>query len=471
MPPEDRLIVTQHHKLLKARQELTTIQKRVFSLGTAIMRNSDTLLPRIHIPVPYYQRIYGGSTSLYRNLAKNMRDLLDAKVFIEEEPGAMEFVGYPLVSMAAYLGQRSSPTKIATCSFAFNPELAPYLVGLTGHFQSYKLERTRNLSARSDRLFEVLLAETWGFRPDRSEVYFSLDQLQQYLNCLGYQWRDIRRDFILRAQEEHRKPPTDLVWDFETHLVGGRVVGVHFYIRAAVPANPFRDAEAEGVDQAHIDVLTLQNEFRAIGFNQNVDPFVDKLGYEHVRDILRTCRRIKDERDRDPKGRPIENLPAFIHSELKKAVEGKLTVLSPGLFDNTVTVEPTATTTSDEESAKRAVESAANGLLAELSEERLNVAGRLYDQADAELHARVRKQIETDNKWLADHYGKAKWEKETVLRIWASTLNRLEPEAFPAHLRTVSAYVDETNAFEDLADDLRAQAVEHAISQDPWRTE
>src|SRR5690606_3826548 len=157
MPPEDRLIVTQHHKLLKARQELTTIQKRVFSLGTAIMRNSDTLLPRIHIPVPYYQRIYGGSTSLYRNLAKNMRDLLDAKVFIEEEPGAMEFVGYPLVSMAAYLGQRSSPTKVATCSFAFNPELAGYLIGLTGHFQSYKLERTRYLSARSDRLFEVLL--------------------------------------------------------------------------------------------------------------------------------------------------------------------------------------------------------------------------------------------------------------------------------------------------------------------------
>jgi len=167
LPGLEQLVLTQGHTLLKSRQPMSLTQKRLLSLGIAIQRRADVDLRRPRIYTNDFARLFGLSgNSIHKTIADASKGLLDLKVFIDLGEGS--FRGYNWVTEAAYIGQRKSEVNLAYTEFAFNSALKEFLLNLEGHFQSYALQDTSNLTHVSSwRLYEILLADTFVRRAPR----------------------------------------------------------------------------------------------------------------------------------------------------------------------------------------------------------------------------------------------------------------------------------------------------------------
>ena len=453
LPPSDQLVLTQGHILLKSRQPMTITQKRLLSLGVAIQRRADVSLRKPRIYTHDFARLFGlGGNSVHKTIADGTRGLLDLKVFLEMGEGS--FRGYNWVTEAAYIGQRRSETNLAYAEFAFNPVLQEFLLNLEGRFQSYALLETSGITrVASWRLYEILLADTFGFNRTRALVKYDLEQLQYLLDVPGMSWRDFRRVLFERAQEDHAQE-TGLRWTYERLTHGRKVVGVEIRILEA-PTRQKRDVPQEGpegVSAEELNLMTLRNELLEIGFTYDPAKYVKELGVELARDILKRCLKEKRERDRTSGAVPITNLAGYVHERFKQALSHPPQVLSTPSQASTL-AEKTIV-------SEREIDQLAASLLVTIRNARREHALLLYDTLPRPTLERIKDTMEAELEPIMLELFKAKgWEREAIITSWTFFALRLFPEHFPSHLHSVRNLVEAQGSLDALGEAERERVL------------
>jgi plasmid replication initiation protein len=456
LPPAEQLVLTQGHVLLKSRQPMTITQKRLVSLGIAIQRRADIELRKPRIYTNDFARLFGLSgNSIHQTISEGTRGLLDLKVFVEMGEGS--FRGYSWVTEAAYIGHRKSEVNLAYSEFAFNPALQKFLLNLEGRFQSYALLETSSITrVASWRLYEILLADTFGFGRAKTTIHYDIERLQYLLDAQGMPWRDFRRVLFERAQEDHARE-TGLKWTYERVTQGRKVTGVDITIVEAPQwrARPVPNEVPEGVSAEDLDLVTLKNELLEIGFTYDPTKYLKELGVEGVKAVFKQCLREKRERDQQAGVVPIRNLAGFVHERLKKSLAGTYCIpVAKEQFQGNVE----AGTLTDE-----TVLRLATSLSVALRDARREYAIDLFDTLPAEKQESIRRRMELElDPIRLDLFRSQDWDMKTVISSWATFALKLFPELFPEHLRSVSGFTDAKDLLPKLSDTDRERVLQEA---------
>ena len=418
---------------------MSLTQKRLLSLGIAIQRRADVDLRRPRIYTNDFARLFGLSgNSIHKTIADASKGLLDLKVFIDLGEGS--FRGYNWVTEAAYIGQRKSEVNLAYSEFAFNSTLKEFLLNLEGHFQSYALQDISNLTRVSSwRLYEILLADTFGFAQGRGRVRYDVDKLKYLLDVPTMLWRDFRRVIFEQAQADHAEE-IGLVWHYERVTEGRKVVALDITIVKAPKWNkPDAAVPPEGVSPEDLDLLTLRNELSEIGFTYSPERYLKELGVETVRQLLKACLREQRDRDRTSGATSIRNLAGYFHERLKKALSEAQGQPSLRFPDPQAFAEPAGTVLSDEQLSRLAA-----SLMAELSEARKDHAREIYDALDPKLKQQILGAMKAElDPIRLQLYENANWSKEVLIGSWVFYALKLMPDLFPVALQSPDAFLHE----------------------------
>ncbi len=435
---------------------MSLTQKRLLSLGIAIQRRADVDLRRPRIYTNDFARLFGLSgNSIHKTIADASKGLLDLKVFIDLGEGS--FRGYNWVTEAAYIGQRKSEVNLAYAEFAFNSTLKEFLLNLEGHFQSYALQDTSNLTRVSSwRLYEIFLADTFGFAQGRVHIRYDVDKLKYLLDVPNMLWRDFRRVIFEQAQTDHAEE-IGLVWRYERVTEGRKVVALDITITKAPKWNkPDAVTTPEGVSPEDLDLLTLRNELSEIGFTYNPERYLKELGVTTVRYLLKQCLKEQRERDRTSGATSIRNFAGYFHERLKKALaeaHGQPSLAFP---------EPQALAASvDAVLSNEQLMRLAEHLMVELSEARKDYARTAYDTLETKLKQQVLKVMQTElDPIRAQLYENANWSIEVILGSWVFFALKVAPDLFPVSLQSPEAFIYERRP-ESLSDDDAERLSQH----------
>ena len=418
---------------------MSLTQKRLLSLGIAIQRRADVDLRCPRIYTNDFARLFGLSgNSIHKTIADASKGLLDPKVFIDLGEGS--FRGYNWVTEAAYIGQRKSEVNLAYCEFAFNGMLKEFLLNLEGHFQSYALQDTSNLTRVSSwRLYEIFLADTFGFAQGRVHIHYDVDKLKFLLDVPNMAWRDFRRVIFEQAQADHAEE-IGLVWRYERVTEGRKVVALDITITKAPKWNkPGAVATPEGVSPEELELLTLRNELSEIGFTYNPDRYLKELGVATVRYLLKTCLKEQRGRDRTSGATAIRNLAGYFHERLKKALAEAHGQPSLRFPEPQLPAEPTEIVLSDEQLTRLAT-----SLMVELSEARKDHARKVYDTLEPKLRHDVLKVMKAElDPIRLQLFENANWSKEVLIGSWTVFALKCVPDLFPVSLQSPEAFLYE----------------------------
>lgn len=456
LPPAEQLVLTQGHVLLKSRQPMTITQKRLVSLGIAVQRRADIELRKPRIYTNDFARLFGLSgNSIHQTISEGTRGLLDLKVFVEMGEGS--FRGYNWVTEAAYIGHRKSEVNLAYSEFAFNPALQKFLLNLEGHFQSYALLETTSITrVASWRLYEILLADTFGFGRAKTTIYYDVERLQYLLDAQGMPWRDFRRVLFERAQEDHARE-TGLKWKYERVTQGRKVIGVEITIVEAPQwkLRPVPDEVPEGVSAEDLDLITLKNELLEIGFTYDPTRYLKELGTESVRAIFKQCTKEKRERDQQVGVAPIRNLAGFVHERLKKSLAGTYQIPAAKVkLQSKVESGPL-----NDETVLRL----ATSLSVALRDARREYAIGLFDTIPAETQESIRQRMEQElDPIRLDLFRSKDWNMKAVISSWATFALKLFPELFPEYLHSIRGMAGTRNLLPALNDADRERVLQEA---------
>jgi hypothetical protein len=435
---------------------MTITQKRLVSLGIAVQRRADIELRKPRIYTNDFARLFGLSgNSIHQTISEGTRGLLDLKVFVEMGEGS--FRGYNWVTEAAYIGHRKSEVNLAYGEFAFNPALQKFLLNLEGHFQSYALLETSSITrVASWRLYEILLADTFGFGRAKTTVYYDIDRLQYLLDAQGMPWRDFRRVLFERAQEDHARE-TGLKWTYERVTQGRKVIGVDITIVEAPQwkARSVPDDVPEGVSAEDLDLITLKNELLEIGFTYDPTKYLKELGVESVRAVFRQCMREKREREQQAGVAPIRNLAGFVHERLKKSLVGTHQI--PATKEKTQSQGKADTLT--EEMVLRL----ATALSVALRDARREFASGLFDTLPMEKQENIRQRMEVElDPIRLELFRSQDWGMKTVISSWATFALKLFPELFPEHLQSIRGFANVEDVMSQLSSTDRKRVLQEA---------
>ena len=425
---------------------MTITQKRLVSLGIAVQRRSDLELRKPRIYTNDFARLFGLSgNSVHQTISEGTRGLLDLKVFVEM--GETSFRGYNWVTEAAYIGHRKSEVNLAYSEFAFNPVLQKFLLNLEGHFQSYALLETSSITrVASWRLYEILLADSFGFRQARMTIHYDVERLQYLLDVPGMPWRDFRRALFERAQEDHARE-TGLRWTYERVTAGRKVTGVIITILEAPQRKrgPTLEAVPENVNTDDLDLITLKNELLEVGFTFDSAKYTKDLGVEGVRAVIKQCVKEKRERDMQAGAVPIRNLAGFIHERLKKSMAGTHKFFPPKNLPEQVGEKPLLS----EKEIKKRVED----LSLALRKARKAYAFDLFSSLPTESHERIRERMERElDSVRLELFRSRGWDISTILSSWVVFALKVVPEAFPDHLRSIRDLAEMSTCLDSLSD-------------------
>lgn len=456
LPPADQLVLTQGHVLLKSRQPMTITQKRLVSLGIAVQRRADIELRKPRIYTNDFARLFGlGGNSVHQTISEGTRGLLDLKVFVEMGEGS--FRGYNWVTEAAYIGHRKSEVNLAYSEFAFNPALQKFLLNLEGNFQSYALLETSSITrVASWRLYEILLADTFGFGRAKTTIHYDVERLQYLLDAQGMPWRDFRRVLFERAQEDHARE-TGLKWMYERVTQGRKVTGVDITIVEAPQwkARSVPNEVPEGVSVEDLDLITLKNELLEIGFTYDPTKYLKELGVESVRAVFKQCMREKRERDYQAGVAPIRNLAGFVHERLKKSLAG--------MHQIPIAKEQSQSQVETGALPDEMVLRLATSLSVALRDARREYATGLFETLPAEKRESIRQRMELElDPIRLELFGSHDWNMKTVISSWATFALKLFPELFPEHLRSIRGMAASGNPLSELNDTDRERVLQEA---------
>ena len=334
--------VRQANALIRSKQPLDLMQKRLFYVILETVRTTDTQLGDVEFPVPLLKELLSGSYGSFQNdLFAAAQGLVGTSFNILQPSGSWETT--PIFDRIEYLkagetnrrGYKNASGEDVVRA-RLHSELETYLLKLERHYSTQDLVYVLTIPrVRSHRLYEILLHESW--RGERPEFDLSVDELQSFLGIEDNykRWQDFKRTLLRQREIVHKF--TDLHFEFEGLRAGRSVTHVRFHVS-------FVKKDVQGtleVNEPHrtIEEIQLANELKETGYSQDPYAAIGAHGTQKVRKVLKQAKAAR--KASSGTKNEIRNLGGFIHYRLQHADAGEDTTaeMKPPGFDLEVVVD------------------------------------------------------------------------------------------------------------------------------------
>lgn len=310
--------IRQANALIRSKQPLDLMQKRLFYLILETVRTTDTQLNFVEFPVPVLKDLLSGTYGSFQSdLFTAAQGLVSTSFSILNPSGS--WVTTPIFDRIEYLkvGETNNRGYKNTTSqdivrARLHDDLEMYLLKLERNYNTQDLIYVLTIPrVRSHRLYEILLHESW--RGERPEFEMQVEELQSFLGIeeAYKRWQDFKRTLTRQKTIVHKF--TDLRFEFEGRRSGRSVTHVHFHVS-------FVKNGVQGtldVQDPHrtIEEIQLANELKDIGYTQ--DPYLTIR--EHGTKVVRTVLKQSKAAQKASRGtkNEIRNLGGFIHYRLQ----------------------------------------------------------------------------------------------------------------------------------------------------------
>lgn len=317
--------VTQANPLALSRQEMGLLTKRLLVLALSDITREDHDLEPIRITAWEYAQIFNiRGKSIYSRIEDSARELLEQTVQIKEPNG--DWIMFQWVSEARYDSGRDSKDKLACIELKIHDKLKPFLLQLRRDFSIIPTDQLLSFeSFNSMRLFEVLYTASYG--GEKPRLTFDVDDLKVRLGLEGKYERFKDFTYVLdRAQAEFLRY-TCLRFAYRGVKVGRKYQQVVIEIskndvfkpRVRLPESIARRVKREGDAEGRLKALQARDALVDIGWTVDPDTTIAQYGAARVVEIVRYARSLQQKAEAT--GRPIFNLPGFVHSLLQQGVE------------------------------------------------------------------------------------------------------------------------------------------------------
>jgi len=427
-----RVAVTQANPLALSRQEMGLLTKRLLVLALSDITRDDHDLEPIRITAWEYAQIFNiRGKSIYSRIEESARELLEQTVQVKEANG--DWVMFQWVSEARYDSGRDSRDKLACIELKIHEKLKPYLLQLRRDFSIIPTDQLLSFEGfNSMRLFEVLYTASYG--GEKPYLHFDVDDLKRRLGLDGKYERFKDFTYVLdRAKQEFARY-TCLTFEYEGIKVGRKYQQVDIHIakndvfkpRVRLPESIARRVPREADAEARLKALQARDVLADIGWTLEPDATVKQYGSQRVIDIVRYARSLQ--RKAEATGRPIFNLPGFVHSLLQQGIEPPATESESG---------------GEQRLSREAVRSVAASINDSFHQHRRQRAQAAWDDLTSEQQELVRTLMQaTLHRFTLERIERDGWQG-ALFEI--SRLDVMQGHGFlglPVHLRTVAAYVE-----------------------------
>ncbi len=444
-----RVAVTQANPLALSRQEMGLLTKRLLVLALSDITRDDHDLEPIRITAWEYSQIFNiRGKSIYSRIEESARELLEQTVQVKEANG--DWVMFQWVSEARYDSGRDSRDKLACIELKIHDKLKPYLLQLRRDFSIIPTEQLLSFeSFNSMRLFEVLYTTSYG--GEKRHLHFDVDDLKLRLGLEGKYERFKDFTYVLdKAQQEFARY-TCLTFAYEGVKVGRKYQQVDIRIskndvfkpRVRLPDSIARRVPREADAEARLKALQARDALLDIGWTVDPDATVKQYGSLRVIDIVRYAKSLQ--RKSEATGRPIFNLPGFVHSLLQQGIEPPVSEPDPSAEQRLTREAIRGIATSISDSFHQHRRQRAQKVWDELSSDRQELVRTLMQ---ATLHRFTLERIEGDN-----------WQG-ALFEI--SRLDVMVSHGFltlPSHLRDVTVYVEHFGLLQEYQGDDRKRVL------------
>lgn len=312
--------VRQANALIRSKQPLDLMQKRLFYVILETVRTTDTQLSDVEFPVPLLKELLNGSYGSFQaDLFSAATGLVGTSFSVLKPSGS--WATTPIFDRIEYLkagetndrGYKNSSGEDVVRA-RLHGDLEKYLLKLERNYSTQDLVYVLTIPrVRSHRLYEILLHESW--RGERPEFDMPVDELQSFLGIEDTykRWQDFKR--TLSRQREIIHKFTDLHFDFEGRRSGRAVTHVRFHVS-------FVKSGVQGtleLTEPHrtIEEIQLANELKEAGYSQDPYAAIEAHGAKKVRKVLGQAKAAR-KASLGTKNE-IRNLGGFIHYRLQHA--------------------------------------------------------------------------------------------------------------------------------------------------------
>jgi plasmid replication initiation protein len=444
-----RVAVTQANPLALSRQEMGLLTKRLLVLALSDITRDDHDLEPIRITAWEYAQIFNvKGKSIYSRIEESARELLEQTVQIKEPNG--DWIMFQWVSEARYDSGRDSRDKLACIELKIHDKLKPFLLQLRRDFSIIPTEQLLSFeSFNSMRLFEVLYTSSYG--GERRHLTFDLDDLKTRLGLDGKYER--YKDFVYvldRAQGEFARY-TCLAFDYAGIKVGRKYEQVAIEIRkndvfkprVRLPDSIARRVKREGSAETELKALQARDALKEIGWTLDPQVTIGQYGPQRVVDIVHYARSLQ--RKAEASGRPIFNLPGFVHSLLQQGVEPP----------------PVDPETADQRLTREALRGIASSITDAFHQQRRMRAKAAWDDLSREQRDVVHTLMQaTLHAFTLERIEEAGWQGALYEVSRLDVMLRHNFLALPAHLAHVVAFVEHADLLREYHEDDRRRLLE-----------
>jgi len=311
--------IRQANALLRSKQPLDLMQKRLFYIILETVRTTDTQLSDVEFPISQLKELLSGTYgSFVADLFNASQGLVGTSFSILKPTGS--WVTTPIFDRIEYLkagdtnnrGYRNDSGEDVVRA-KLHDDLEAYLLRLERNYNTQDLIHVLTIPrVRSHRLFEILLHESW--RGERPEFEMAVDELQAFLGIdeTYKRWQDFKR--TLSRQRTIVHDFTNLRFDFEGRRTGRSVTHVRFHVS-------FVEKSVQGtleINDPHrtIEEIQLANELKDAGYSQDPYLAIREHGVKRVRKTLKQAKAAR-KASQGSKSQ-IHNLGGFIHYQLQQ---------------------------------------------------------------------------------------------------------------------------------------------------------
>ncbi len=425
------------------------LTKRLLVLALSDITRDDHDLEPIRITAWEYAQIFNiRGKSIYSRIEESARELLEQTVQVKEPNG--DWVMFQWVSEARYDSGRDSRDKLACIELKIHDKLKPYLLQLRRDFSIIPTDQLLSFeSFNSMRLFEVLYTASYG--GEKAYLHFDVDDLKRRLGLDGKYERFKDFTYVLdKAQGEFARY-TCIAFEYEGIKVGRKYQQVDIHIakndvfkpRVRLPESIARRVPREADAEARLKALQARDALADIGWSLDPDAAVKQYGAQRVIDIVRYARSLQ--RKAEATGRPIFNLPGFVHSLLQQGIE-------PPAADTD--------TSGDQRLSREAVRSVAASINDSFHQHRRQHAQAAWDELSGEQQELVRTLMQaTLHRFTLERIERDGWQG-ALFEI--SRLDVMTGHGFltlAPHLRDVAAYVEHYGLLNEYQSDDRRRVL------------
>lgn len=310
--------VRQANALIRSKQPLDLMQKRLFYLILETVRTTDTQLNFVEFPVPVLRDLLSGTYGSFQtDLFAAAQGLVSTSFSILNPSGS--WVTTPIFDRIEYLkagetnnrGYKNNSSQDVVRA-RLHDDLEMYLLKLERNYNTQDLIYVLTIPrVRSHRLYEILLHESW--RGERPEFEMQVEELQSFLGIeeAYKRWQDFKR--TLTRQQTIVHDYTDLRFEFEGRRTGRAVTHVRFHVS-------FVKKSVQGTLDVYdphrtIEEIQLANELKDAGYTQDPYTAMREHGVQKVRTTLKQAKAAQ-KASRGTKSE-IRNLGGFIHYRLQ----------------------------------------------------------------------------------------------------------------------------------------------------------